>query len=190
MKSYVQILIRIVVINVVCRIGIVEDCSRWLGSIFLRMASEMTNKSSEERIHTPVGVRQRHFGTGFPLLWCEVQIERRNVLSRIRHSSLRNTRSCLLTSALPGLPLSSKIPFRLSISESEHGPSSVHPSNSLSIFLPRPRVTTCRTISPSSLTPTPAGPSTIRSTSHVRALSGAKTDQKRSGVLAGGGGVS
>jgi hypothetical protein len=101
-----------------------------------------------------------------------------------------NTRSrCSLTSALRGLPLSSKIPFRLSRSDSEHGPFSVHPSKSLSTFRPRPRVTTCRTTSPSSHSPTPPGPNTIRSTSHVRALSGAKTDQKRSGVLAGGGGV-
>ena len=97
--------------------------------------------------------------------------------------------SCSLTSALCGLALSSKIPFRLSRSDNEHGPFSVHPSKSLSTFRPRPRVTTCRTISPSSLTPTPLGPNTIRSTSHVLALSGANTDQKRSGVLAGGGGV-
>lgn len=105
-----------------------------------------------------------------------------------------------LTSARP---LPSNIPFRLSSSDNEHGPSSavLHPSNSLSRFRPRPsgaRVSTSSTISPSSpssLEPAhPAPPRTICSTSHVRALSGAKTRQKRSAVLlalalaAGGGG--
>jgi hypothetical protein len=136
-----------------------------------------------------VGVRQRHFGTGFPLLGCEVEVERRKVL--FNHVIPRRTRGvALLTSAHCGFPLSSNIPLRLSNSDNEHAPSSVHPSKSRSTFFPRPRVTTCSTVSPSSLSPTHPEPNTIRSTSHVRALSGAKTGQKRSGVLAGGGGRS
>jgi hypothetical protein len=110
--------------------------------------------------------------------------------------------SFALTSARP---LPSNIPFKLSSSDNEHGPSPavLHPSNSLSRFRPRPsgaRVSTSSTISPSSsLEPAhPAPPRTICSTSHVRALSGAKTRQKRSAVLlalalaggGGGGGVS
>jgi len=101
--------------------------------------------------------------------------------------------SLLLTSARPVFPLPSKVCFRLSSSDNEHGPSAVQPSNSLSRFRPRPsgaRVSTSRTISPSSLGPAHPAPRTICSTSHVRALSGAKMRQKRSGLLAGGGGVS
>lgn len=92
------------------------------------------------------------------------------------------------------LPTSSNIGFRLSSSDNKHGESLSHPSNSLSRFRPTPsgaRVTTSITISPSPWRgPPPPGPSTISSTSHSRELSGKNTCQKRSGRLAGGGGVS
>ena len=148
-----------------------------------------------------MGVRQRHFGTGFPLLGREVKIERnvrcdmrRNMLSKRRHHHrVPQSQRGSLTSARPVVRLSSNMSFSLSSSDNEHGPSTVHPSNSLAMFRSRPsgaRVTTSRTISPSSFGPAHPGPRTICSTSHLRALSGAKTRQKRSGVLAGGGGVS
>ena len=91
-------------------------------------------------------------------------------------------------------PTSSNIGFRLSSSDNKHGESLSHPSNSLSKFRPTPsgeRVTTSITISPSPWRgPPPPGPSTISSTSHSRELSGKNTCQKRSGRVAGGGGMS
>ena len=155
------------------------------------MASEMTQEV-EGRTHT-IPLWAYGSGTLARNSRCSgVRFRLNDVRCYSKHVIPQRTRGhALLTSAHSGLPLlPSKIPFRLSSSLSEHGPSTVHPSSSLSTFFPRPRVITCKTVSSSSDNPTHPGPNTIFSTSHVRALSGAKTGQKRSGVLAGGGGMS
>jgi hypothetical protein len=147
-------------------------------------------------LHAFVGVGQWDIGTRLLLFGCEIQVEgkvRRELLFKGRWSHSNMIQSGCPHTSDAVLPTSSNMGFRLSSSDNEHGESPSQPSNSLSRFRPTPsgaRVTTSITISPSLRGPPPPGPNTISSTSHVRELRGEKTCQKRSGRVAGGGGMS
>lgn len=147
-------------------------------------------------LHAFMGVGQRDTGTRLMLFGCEIQVEGnvwRKLLLKGRWSHSNLIQSGSPHTSDPVLPTSSNTGFRLSSSDNEHGESLSQPSNSLSRFRPTPsgaRVITSITISPSLRGPPPPGPNTISSTSHVRELRGEKTCQKRSGRLAGGGGMS
>jgi hypothetical protein len=75
-KLNIQIIIWIVVINIVCRIGVVQDSSRGLGSLSVQLACERDEMINWKcRLHAFVGVGQRDISTRFLLSGCEAQVE-------------------------------------------------------------------------------------------------------------------